>query len=334
MFTAIALGLLIEWLAYVNYHPTPRIDLFVPVTHSPNLVDTIVEGKLQAAARQGEPVDVLVLGDSSGLMGVDPRIIREQTTLSAYNLCTVSWLGVEGNRVLLDQFIATHGQPSIIIYHFAPSELRYDADSLKDMDYVRRVKLWVKLNESIQNPDASVQHRPELSFADQLFLPTQSYRTRVQASLQLRTAETRHLDRDRGSRGSHRDLLKLFESQHGFLAEIDVTDWSAAPEILAGISDHHKTMFQALITETQRRNIQLILVANPVPEVARTPENERRLHELETALVELTRGQPNVRLLLPLTRYYPNGQMAIQNHVAASAVDKNTREILQLFPAK
>ena len=332
LLTAIAIGFVIEWFAYTNYYPAKRIDLFLPALQSPSLVDTIVEAKLIAATQTGDRVDVLILGDSSALMGVDPKVIQEQTQLTAYNLATVAWLGVEGNQVLLEEFIKNHGQPSFIIYHFAPGFIGYDVESMERLDYVRRVKQWIKIDEENKNLGPEARRVPELSIANRSFLPSQSYRKKFQSWLQLRTARTRFLDRSTGSRGSHNDLLKQIDRQDGFLGEVAVPNWKSAPELQAPMTDEPKQHFQQLINETQRMGIPMVLVANPCPEIARNEANQRTLDELESELSNLTADHPHVHFLSPATRYYPNEYMATLNHLAPIATRRNTEEIMGAFP--
>lgn len=326
LLTAIVIGLLIESVAYTNYQPSERIELFLSPDRVPNLVETIVEGKLQAASQKGEQVDVLVLGDSSGLMGVDPRIIRQQTGASAYNLCTVSWLGAEGNLALFRQFIANHGDPTMVIYHFAPSEMRYDAQAIKEFDFVRRVNLWIKAKERINQSVA--KQWPELSFKERLFLPTQSHRSSARSLMRWQSARPDRLDVAIGPNESHNETLKRFERQGGFIAEHAETDWSTPPDVLAGISTTQKQSLKELANETSGRGIKLLLVANPLPEIARTEANLRRLQELEAELAKISSDATSVHLMRPVARFYTNEQLANQNHLAASAVERNTREIL------
>ena len=77
----------------------------------------------QFAARP-EPCDILIFGDSTGLMGADPRILTARTGLSACNLA-VPYLALwtTGN-LTLDHYLASHPAPKFIIIEQQPSHFR------------------------------------------------------------------------------------------------------------------------------------------------------------------------------------------------------------------
>lgn len=61
------------------------------------------------------PVDWLILGDSTGLMGVDPAIISTGLGGTSINLCTVAPLGVINDAWMLDTYITRFGPPKNVL---------------------------------------------------------------------------------------------------------------------------------------------------------------------------------------------------------------------------
>ena len=68
--------------------------------------------------------DVLIFGDSTGLMGADPKVIEQRTGMSACNIAVpYIALSTTGN-LTLDHFLATHDAPRFIVMEVHPSHLR------------------------------------------------------------------------------------------------------------------------------------------------------------------------------------------------------------------
>ena len=80
-----------------------------------NLGYNIIEKKFDILERLAEPVDLLVLGDSSCNQGFDPRVWTRLTGASSVNLCTVGNMTLLGDLWLLDRYIQKHGAPKQVI---------------------------------------------------------------------------------------------------------------------------------------------------------------------------------------------------------------------------
>lgn len=66
-----------------------------------------------------EPVDWLILGDSTGLMAVVPNTLNERLGVTSINLCTLGKLGVMNDAWMLNRYIQQFGSPkNVIIVHF------------------------------------------------------------------------------------------------------------------------------------------------------------------------------------------------------------------------
>jgi hypothetical protein len=69
-----------------------------------------------------QPVDVLILGDSTCNQGVMPSIIHEQLGLTALNLCTFGDLLVANDAWMLETYIERYGPPKMVIMVHALDE--------------------------------------------------------------------------------------------------------------------------------------------------------------------------------------------------------------------
>jgi hypothetical protein len=75
-------------------------------------------------APRPQSCDVLIFGDSTGLMGADPRIITARTGLSACNIA-IPYMGLSTTgKLTLDHFLATHQPPRFLVIEVHPSHLR------------------------------------------------------------------------------------------------------------------------------------------------------------------------------------------------------------------
>lgn len=92
--------------------------LWFLANHSPNRGPRAVKMKWGLANHAPEGTNWLILGDSSALRGVVPKILDARLGVRAVNLSTTRRMLVVGNAWLLDRFIAHHGPPQgVLIVH-------------------------------------------------------------------------------------------------------------------------------------------------------------------------------------------------------------------------
>jgi len=85
---------------------------------SPNTGYLLVAAKWKLLETLERPVDLLILGDSSGNQGVDPEVIGERLRLSSLNLCTIGGNVALDDAWMLDDYIKRHGSPrAALIVH-------------------------------------------------------------------------------------------------------------------------------------------------------------------------------------------------------------------------
>lgn len=89
------------------------------------------------ALTSSEPNDVVILGDSSCVVSVDPRRFTERTGLTAYNLGGPGFLGFEGFHLTLRRYLEHHPAPRFLLICVHPTA--FDSESLE--------ALWTELRE-------------------------------------------------------------------------------------------------------------------------------------------------------------------------------------------
>ena len=75
----------------------------------------MIKGKWNLMKGLKRPVDVLVLGDSSCSVGVDPKVIEGEIGGIVLNLCTIGDMTVVGSYWMLDHYVQKFGPPNTVI---------------------------------------------------------------------------------------------------------------------------------------------------------------------------------------------------------------------------
>ena len=86
--------------------------------HSMNRGPILIRDKWTRLLTAGQPVDWLILGDSSGNSAVLPRVLRARLGASSLNLCTIGWFSAVGDVWMLETYLARFGPPKgVLIVH-------------------------------------------------------------------------------------------------------------------------------------------------------------------------------------------------------------------------
>jgi hypothetical protein len=67
--------------------------------------------------------DILIYGDSTALVGIDPAILEQRTGLSACNISEYGALTLVNHMQLVDDFLAHNPRPRFILFMFTPDRL-------------------------------------------------------------------------------------------------------------------------------------------------------------------------------------------------------------------
>ncbi len=296
----------VESLAYFFRASVESPRTFAPSDRLPYLEESIVQAKLDFIDRDKHKVELVILGDSSGLMGVDATALSQQMKCTTYNLCTVGWLGIEGHMILLEEFIAERGAPSVVVYHFAPAAMGRSGAEFERIGHLARLKWTLRLQESV------------------CLLP----------SLHFRNIARRFISPDydgipRGRWPSHSETLRLLTDRQGSMSEVTRSDWNSVPEISGTLSAYQEESIRQLIGLSRRCRFRLYLIANPLPEIARTADNLAAMQALEDAIGRTIAGDRSIRLYRPLVRFYADESCATLDHLRPDAVHKNTATIAE-----
>lgn len=83
---------------------------------------TIVDQQVQRI-KSGARGDIVIFGDSSGLMGIDPGILEKELGRSVQNFCTLGYAGPESYGIMLKEYLARNRAPELVLFAFHPAQL-------------------------------------------------------------------------------------------------------------------------------------------------------------------------------------------------------------------
>lgn len=176
------LGAVMRWLLYfINYcddHPFKDIvTFFVPVaaiTLAAACICALLYGKTlpstvgasidhiivdcQLARLQDSPGDIVVIGDSSGLMGIDSAMLAKQLGKTVENFSTIGYAGPSGYAMIFNAYRNKHGNPAKLILPFHPVQFARD----------RSWETWVEIIKSTLAPSQDARERDWLIMWQQL----------------------------------------------------------------------------------------------------------------------------------------------------------------------
>ncbi len=86
---------------------------------TPNEGYRLIREKWALVDRHAEPIDWLILGDSSGNQGIDPAVFLERGQGEALNLCTIGDLLAQHDAWMLEEYLARAARPrqGVVISH-------------------------------------------------------------------------------------------------------------------------------------------------------------------------------------------------------------------------
>lgn len=276
----------------------------------PTVGKSIVHWQLEHLYASSTPQDVLLLGDSSCLMGLRPKPIERATGLSAWNLGTLAFAGVGGHQQVYDVFRAQRGPPRFVIYHMSIDLLRQDAPIVQ-----------LELTRAPQPVPFEV-------------LPSRQLRYTL-ARLRNAWLRERFLAVARGPYPSDADMGAFLEQSQGGLDEPKRYPWDGAFSFgELHVSEDCRRGLEELLSRLGRDECQTLLMLNPIPECLATPENLETLRVLEAEVQEIVARHPRAQVYAPFARAYPNHLLGNLNHLTAAGAERESAEVAAWLESK
>jgi hypothetical protein len=281
----------------------------------------LLEQKWEMLQAMSEPVDWLVVGDSSGNQGVVPEVWQDELNEKAVNLCTIGGTAALDGVWMIEEYIARFGAPeNILIVH------TYDA-WYRDLEPILLAKIplpWGYWNRYEPTPALSVEDRLNIflgryvplyaetvTIGDVLVLAVESPDNLFKNSFHLEPdgympaleADPQYVKRDLEW---HLDLV---EKNNFRLAEVN------------------RASLEQVITLAERYHVNVYIANGPIYEGLYGNEDfQEYISEVRKALGEFAEQSAYVHYL-PALSVFPDSQMEDVAHVIHPAAERYT-EIL------
>lgn len=222
--------------------------------------------------------DVVIYGDSTALVGVEPKVIEQKTGLKTCNLAEVAGVQVINGLMVLDTYLKNNRPPKYIIFNYAPENLtdpkRWTEVSTFEGDFFRMQF----------HPDAAFW-KANLRDPDNLISDAElAFRSGVQALLKPKLSDA---------------LLNMRVTSHGRVPEPGPA-FTACPMILITRAPDAAWLAH-LRSEYGVHGTKVLIDVTPLPACA----NERSFYEqrLTPGLIDNTLGT------MPLAFYSDTGRL-------------------------
>jgi hypothetical protein len=101
--------------------------LFLRNYRTPNWWEAHIDCTMDYARNSSEGNDVVFLGDSACITGLETRRFGELTGLSAYNLGCGGLIGIDGFSLILESYLEHHPVPRMVVFCVHPETLCFPA---------------------------------------------------------------------------------------------------------------------------------------------------------------------------------------------------------------
>jgi hypothetical protein len=273
----------------------------------------VVAGKWRHLSVTEDPYDILLVGDSSGLIGVDPRIIAERTGLTCYNACGFGDLLAVNESWLIQHLEGLGRLPRYVVsIHVYDIWERNDARLRQQLDlFPAEVLPWKRYHPAMVVPKIGVRQRihDALPLA---FIPKEArmaIRAAVLEGIGQRDVRTDALGLSRLPSPNVEGTLRNVRSHEQRLEE----GASRTPSLSAANQSAYDRMLDVL----DRNGSRLLAVEAPTADgLAKNPHYLERLEHNQRMLYALARSRAGFRMAPTGREGFAADRMQNADHLA------------------
>jgi hypothetical protein len=282
----------------------------------------LISAKWELLDQQETPVDWLILGDSSGNSGMDPKVVQEELGGTSLNLCLVGDMLVLGDAWMLDRYVSRVGAPKhVIIVHaptvwarsFGQSSCQLLASSPLKLQSLRSLRppLELTLDQTVEVIKAKA-------------FPISSNARSLMTMLR--------------SPGQWFDRRELRLSDDGFMpidpARADAAGVrieagrlrASASQLPRGFSSESRAALEQIAWLAEKHGIEVYIVCPPVLRgLDSDPDFKQYLDSIADSLKTFAHGRPRIHVLMDAPPLYGAEEMQTLNHVIGTTAPDYTR---------
>lgn len=315
--TQIILSLICPWLIFALANLGANVYL---KNFPENRGYWLIQQKWSMLLNLKQPVDWLVLGDSSCNQGVIPEILETQLSGKAINLCTIGDTIVLNDAWMLSKHIKKYGAPKNIIiihvYDVWSKEINWNVTSQTPL-------AWGYWNELEPNFDLGFAEKRKVFLSK--YVPLYSQSTSFKELFE---------ESDRLFKGKDYQL-----SEGGFMAVKDANSWEVEEDVkrhLRGISKNPQFSFsstnqkalEAIIKLAEEYDINIYLANSPIyNELYQNPDFKAYYNQVQTELKSISDRHKNIHYIMAQPMTFSKAQMQNADHLIASAAESYTKQL-------
>lgn len=319
----LAAGLILLVELALALRPRPEVkDLvrhrFYNPNVKPDVAESIVQWQVAHASILNQRQDLLLLGDSACLGGLDAAALTEKTGLKTWNLGTFGFTYTEGHADILEFFIERNGPPRFLIYYTSYYPLSRGLNTPAVRSWLGRLRDWMAPPARSRRLLPSLSYRRELRNAlwalgreGVAYAGTDLPRDNFPSDDWTRE----HLWANRGS---------LLIDAH----EIEVEDrFDDGISWRPGYHPDSEGGLRRIAGIAREHDFPVLFLFSPLPELADNDAVRAQVADLEKNVEEIFRTYPRAKIYRPFLRFYPNDHCVDMRHLSVKGARRHTEEI-------
>lgn len=282
----------------------------------------LIQEKWSLLTNLKQPVDWLVLGDSSCNQGVIPEVLEQELSGKAVNLCTIGDTIVLNDAWMLSKHIQKYGAPKNIaivhVYDVWQREINWNVTSQTPLD-------WGYWNELEPKVEVSPKQQKDL-FLNR-YVPLYSQNTSLKKVIE---------NRDRWFQAKDYNL-----SSNGFMSVPEADTWnveqdakghikSTSKQLDHGLSITNQKAMDSIIQLAEKHDINVYLVNSPLyEELYQNPDFRAYYDRVQTELEQISQRSERVQRIMTTPMTFSKEEMENADHLISTAAEAYTKQLAQ-----
>ena len=279
----------------------------------------LIQQKWSMLLNLKQPVDWLILGDSSCNQGVIPQVLETELSGKAVNLCTIGDSLVLNNAWMLSQYIKKYGAPKNIIlvhvYDVWAREINWTVTSQTPL-------AWGYWNQLEPNFQLSLPEKKEV-FLNK-YVPLYSQNTSLKKILQ---------ERDRLFKDKDFQL-----EENGFMAVTEPNTWevevdtqrhlNTAKNTDSSLSATNLKAIATIVKLAEQHKINVYIANSPIyQELYQHPDFQAYYNQVQKELQRNSDRSKNIHRIMAKPMTFSKEEMQNADHLIVSAAKSYTKQL-------
>ncbi len=285
----------------------------------PTITESMLQWQFTHLLELKTPHDVLLLGDSSCLMGLRPKLMEEELKTTVWNLGTLGWIYTDSHADLLEIYVERVGAPKVLVYQVAWGTLQDSKRDIRQRGYRKR---FVRFRDRLLGKSPPRLVPPLWEKGETLLAPARD------AYLEWVGLEPEKLRaKPRTPWPSDDEVRRQLLERQGNLDDPRTLKKKRRVRMKRSISPDAKPGLERIFALAKKHGFSVLLALNPVPERAKSSESNLEVAERMTQDMEaIAKAHPHVDLIRPWVRFEPGASFATKTHLTpAAAIDHSKR---------